>query len=104
PACAGWWDWPWRQYGARAGGCRRGDRWHHGPVPSRPRARRLLAAAAVVAVAAGVAAGCASPSNWTPGQRAVVDAGTVLDPWFEAVRRADEEAATIVVMGDSVSE
>ncbi len=57
-----------------------------------------------MAVAAGVAAGCASPSNWTPGQRAVVDAGTVLDPWFEAVRRADEEAATIVVMGDSVSE
>lgn len=71
----------------------------HLPIRWRP----LRAATAAVLLGALVA-GCTGGSSPGPTGTAQVERDSVLDPWFDAVEDADDSAANIVVLGDSVSE
>lgn len=67
----------------------------------RPTRRSLPAAAAALAV---LLAGCGSGEGRDATGTASVERQPVLEPWFAAARGSADEAATVVVLGDSVSE
>lgn len=67
------------------------------------RTRWRAACAAAVGLALLGVAGCAPPDP-APAPTLTFDGYPVLEPWTEAVLGADEDAANIVVLGDSVSE
>ncbi|WP_338748585.1 SGNH/GDSL hydrolase family protein [Janibacter alittae] len=67
------------------------------------RTRWKAAWAAAVGLALLGVAGCA-PTGPQPTSTRTFDGYPVLDPWTQAVQRAGEDAANIVVLGDSVSE
>lgn len=59
-----------------------------------------------LALAAATLAACIGEPEepYTPSGTAAVEGEAVLDPWFEAVRGDADDAADVVVLGDSVSE
>lgn len=65
--------------------------------------RRRAAAAGLAAVLA-LLAGCGSGEGRTATGTASVQRQPVLEPWFDAARSSGDEPATVVVLGDSVSE
>lgn len=65
--------------------------------------RRHLASAGLVTVLA-VLAGCGSGEGQSATGTASVQRQPVLEPWFDAARSSEDEPATVVVLGDSVSE
>lgn len=67
------------------------------------RARVKAACAAAVGLALLGVAGCSLPSP-QPSSTRTFDGYPVLEPWTQAVRGAGDDAANIVVLGDSVSE
>lgn len=67
------------------------------------RTRWRAACATAVGLALLGVTGCAPPSP-SPDPTRTFDGYPVLDPWSNAMRAADEDAANVVVLGDSVSE
>nr|WP_257907578.1 hypothetical protein [Janibacter limosus] len=68
--------------------------------------RRAGAGLVALTLGLGLLAGCSDDSGEGESATGVaaVESPAVLDPWFDAVRRDDRDAARIVVLGDSVSE
>lgn len=74
-------------------------------MPNRTLWRAACAGVLALVVGSAVVVGCQDPAErpvdrptWT------FDGGTVLAPWSQAMQDSDDEAANVVVLGDSISE
>ncbi|WP_433956106.1 GDSL-type esterase/lipase family protein [Janibacter indicus] len=68
------------------------------------RARRLGAGLTVLALTVATLGACTDEAPYRAEGTAAVEGTAVLDPWFDAVRGDGDDAADVVVLGDSVSE